>query len=701
MNHRNYKTYILSGKFRLHLTNFLLRYLHFSARPAPPTAPRLFRSPAPDVASSLSKSHLECVPVRLSAWILPVALFATSVSTFGQITAPKPLPSKVPENTAVTVTVKGKPGHSVTALAVNGTVSSPDSTKLPATGTATFTVTFTADPGILWVSDTTDLSVKAFEGKTTVTAEAMPVASIIPAAPAPAAVTPVAAAPASAALHPAAPTPAAPAAPAPVAAAVVMPAGPAAKPSISPAPVDGDSKVTITTAPALPEDTIAIFPATVTPAVAATAAAPAVPATATAPAVPATAAAPAVPASSACNVKATPLPLAPNTSALVLGGSQTTVLLKDPLVEGQQICVAITPKAGPPAILSDLVTVGSPAAPPGFDWGLVRAYFTLGALTSQERDQFSHEDLFLSFHLDKSYIRLAKQLDGSGKPLPDTYRHHPGLNTFFDTRLTALPVAVQNCTPSAAGVTPVVTCSNASTGAAAATATPTAEAFLNSQKSARLQFGLYSPIILHQWHVAARTGSQTNEVPYALFIAPMIKVGFDTTLNGLNQTQQSSSTPSSVQPIGTSSEFYKFYDYGFRLGHYAMTADPDVAPKLLSYIDVSVGRFGNLASLLCNTALYTYSPSANTCSPAAGGASLTGILPWNRELRLNVEGLLEIPATKGFSVGFSANVVFDPLGRNGSGAIKYVRPADDLRFLFAYKFDITKIAAKLAPQFSN
>jgi hypothetical protein len=84
MNHRNYKTYISSEKFRLHLTNFLLRLFHFSARPASPTAPRLFRSPAPDVASSLSKSHLECVPVRLSAWILPVALFATSISSIGQ-----------------------------------------------------------------------------------------------------------------------------------------------------------------------------------------------------------------------------------------------------------------------------------------------------------------------------------------------------------------------------------------------------------------------------------------------------------------------------------------------------------------------------------------------------------------------------------------------------------------------------------------
>jgi hypothetical protein len=74
MNVCNYKSYISSEKFRLHLTNFLLRYLHFSARPAPPTAPRLFRSPAPDVVSSLSNAHPECAPVRVEAYAanLPV-----------------------------------------------------------------------------------------------------------------------------------------------------------------------------------------------------------------------------------------------------------------------------------------------------------------------------------------------------------------------------------------------------------------------------------------------------------------------------------------------------------------------------------------------------------------------------------------------------------------------------------------------------
>ena len=48
---------------------FFLRLLicsNFSAPPALPAEPRLSRSPAPDVDSSLSKSNLECAPVRLS-----------------------------------------------------------------------------------------------------------------------------------------------------------------------------------------------------------------------------------------------------------------------------------------------------------------------------------------------------------------------------------------------------------------------------------------------------------------------------------------------------------------------------------------------------------------------------------------------------------------------------------------------------------
>ena len=70
-------------------------------------------------------------------------------------------------------------------------------------------------------------------------------------------------------------------------------------------------------------------------------------------------------------------------------------------------------------------------------------------------------------------------------------------------------------------------------------------------------------------------------------------------MNGLNQTQQSASTPGSVQPTGTSDSFYKFFNYGARIGFFDIakhSPDNDDAPELLSYLDVGIGRFSNLAT---------------------------------------------------------------------------------------------------------
>lgn len=342
---------------------------------------------------------------------------------------------------------------------------------------------------------------------------------------------------------------------------------------------------------------------------------------------------------------------------------------------------------GPPAPRQD----DPKLPPPDYDWGLVRAYFTVGDLASQERDQFSHQDLFLAFRLDKTYA-IGNSDDASGK-----HSHRPGLNTYFDTRLTALPVAVQACNKA------TTSCSNTNTSSPGdGTTNPaTIDSYLNSQKTARLAFGVYAPILLNRWNVATRTASGTQDQPYALYVAPVIKTGFDTTLNGLNQTQQESTTPATVQAIGSSNHFYKFYDFGFRLGHYGLSKDPGTAHEQLSYLDVSWGRFGNLASLLCPAAQYDVSnDSCKALIDPNTNQPLPLNLAWHRDVRMNVEGLLEIPATHGFSIGFSTNVSYYP-GSKKNVDLVHIRPADDLRFLFAYKFDISKIAAKLAPGFGN
>jgi hypothetical protein len=340
---------------------------------------------------------------------------------------------------------------------------------------------------------------------------------------------------------------------------------------------------------------------------------------------------------------------------------------------------ATTPAVAAPgkaAVQPTPVAPAAPTSPSPFDWGRVRAYFVAGALMSQENDQFSHQDLFLAFRLDKVYWVRKQTSDGT---------YPAGLHTYFDTRMTALPVAVQSCNAFASSST----CSSATNSSSSGSSTDpskTTETFLNSQKSARLQFGAFYPVYFQHWTVNAKNGSEVTPTHYGLFVAPLLETGFDTTLNGLNQTQQQSSTPSQVQPVGSSSQFYKFYDYGFRLGHDRLSTDSGSAPEEISYLNVGWGRFSNLASLLCPAAQYK---GGNTCSAPSG------TLPWQRDMRLRVEGLLQVPGTGGFSVGFSTNVSFY---KKGLSDPIHIEPADDLRFLFGYKFDISKIAGKLAPQ---
>ena len=420
--------------------------------------------------------------------------------------------------------------------------------------------------------------------------------------------------------------------------------------SISPVPADGDSTVTVTFTTLAADASGALYSP------------------------------PSAKDGDACLVSTSnQLPLKAGVPTKAPFGSTTLVLVTDkPLREGTPVCADVSGLAS-----SKVVVVKAPASPPGFDWGRVRAYFTAGALISQEHNQLSHEDLFVAFRLDKVYWMYGASKKDS------TYGS--GLHTYFETRLTALPVAVQSCNTSnsSTGATSSSNCSASSSSSSSGSSTDTnttTQSFLNSQKTARLQFGTFYPLYFQHWKVTGKNGQALTTTNYGLFVAPLIETGFDTSLNGLNQTQQQSTAPSAVQPVGSSSQFYKFYDFGFRLGHDRLSTDSGAAPEEISYLNVGWGRFSNLASLLCPTAQYQ---GRNSC------AAPSGSLFWQRDFRMRLEGLLQVPATNGFSVGFSSNVNFY---KKGNSNPVHIEPPDDLRFLFGYKFDITKIASKLAPQ---
>jgi hypothetical protein len=227
---------------------------------------------------------------------------------------------------------------------------------------------------------------------------------------------------------------------------------------------------------------------------------------------------------------------------------------------------------------------------------------------------------------------------------------------------------------------------------------------------------VYLPFLLTRWDY--------HRQPNAFFLAPLAKVGFDTITGPSNQSVLlSDGTPGTI----ALENLYNFWEYGARLGHFAMTHSTKIAPYTDNYLDIAYGPYKNLQSYICHRtpSIVTTTATGTTYGPVNGYAPPTnnpgtscltdyptyysttvsplppGITPgavWGpldsrkRLYRLDIEGLLRIPYTPLY-VGFNANV-----GQKSLGASHldhgYAAP-DDLRFLFGTKFDIGTALSKM------
>ena len=375
------------------------------------------------------------------------------------------------------------------------------------------------------------------------------------------------------------------------------------------------------------------------------------------------------------------LAVASGASGSVNNDGTFTVTLAEPLRAGQSIAAVetftdstgskTTPIQGSGA--PTLISVIAPA-----EWGRIKGYFASGILISQNQGNFSQSSLYIGFTLDKTWrlpgyyhqVEKATPTPTSSPtpvptPTPMRLGRWPGINTYFDVRLTQIPV-------SACSTTSTTGAANQPSPCAAPTPTPATtptnlETFLSAQKSARLAVGIYLP-----WTVTAWT---YNGTPNALFIAPLAKVGFDTPAGSLNQALPSAATgtnPGTVTAVNPTN-FYNFYVFGGRIGHYALTSPKDTgqAPELVSYIDVAFGPFSNLETLV------------------APDGALAGTIPTRKRLyRIQIEGFLKVPTTP-LIVGFNANIGQEAVGTGGINIVQ--RAGDDLRFLFGAKFDVDKL----------
>jgi hypothetical protein len=222
--------------------------------------------------------------------------------------------------------------------------------------------------------------------------------------------------------------------------------------------------------------------------------------------------------------------------------------------------------------------------------------------------------------------------------------------TFFDARLTSLPVAACNPTASSSGsTTPTVTpgTGTTTTQTAGSGACPNSvEAFVSSRKAAALNAGASIPIVVSTWKYLHQ--------PYALTLGPIAKIGLDTPL--------SSGLASGV--TANSHQFYTNFGFGNRISLYRMSYSTAVAPESIMYMDVVAGRYSN----------FDVSPTDPT-------------LRYARPYRFGFEGILKVPSTP-FFLGFSANI-HQNFGLGDSKTVNNAK--DDLRFLFGAKFDAGKL----------
>lgn len=266
------------------------------------------------------------------------------------------------------------------------------------------------------------------------------------------------------------------------------------------------------------------------------------------------------------------------------------------------------------------------------DLGRVRYYFTSGVILSNDQgfrfNSGTQAGLFLGLNADRAWLPLNN----------DGFRRF-NINSYLDARLTSVPTQ-QAASP---GIT----------------VTSTLDAFKQSQKAASFQSGVYLPVIAGQpW--------STGKSSYSLFAGPLAQAAF-VTLTG-DAGSNSPATPITGQ-------FFKSYSYGARLGVFEHYRSSSAAPALISYVDFTVGRFGDFEAFRDLT----------LDAPSSQGHEFERVRPW----RYSIEGVLKVPRSP-FLLGFNANLGIGAW----TGAPRtppFTQPRDDLRFLFGAQFDFARL----------
>ena len=299
--------------------------------------------------------------------------------------------------------------------------------------------------------------------------------------------------------------------------------------------------------------------------------------------------------------------------------------ITNPLTDDQLICAySVTADQKPPVVVTKWGYEDASAP-----FGRTHYYVTTGVELSQDNQQFSNQDLYLGFSLDRNWIR--------GRPNSSATAM---FNSGFSAQLTSIPVAATSATTTTSTMPPA----------------PSVGTFISSRKAAVVSGDLYAPIYFNAFK--GWFGTQTTA-----FFAPIVKGGLQTITSGaLSASAPAPGTTTTTTTVNSAGLYY-FWEAGLRLGDLKLHRSWNNAPELISHVDLSFGQWENFKQ--CR--------KATNCTPLTNNMFPPGQL--YQPLLVVLEGRLDVPKTP-IEIGFKS---ITPLHGAGQG---------DLRFFFGVKLDV-------------
>jgi hypothetical protein len=374
-----------------------------------------------------------------------------------------------------------------------------------------------------------------------------------------------------------------------------------------------------------------------------------------------------------------------STIALIDGALPNPLSLTQPLVAGTTLClVEYSTDAIPVVSYSIFQPVNDP-----YDFGRVRSYLTAGVQVTNQNSTGSSSTAaqYLEFGLDYAWRKASK--------------HGPGIQTFFDAKLSPIPVAspvvTNTVTTTPAAKASTVRASSRATPADTTVASATQLNLLSSQQSARVMMEAYFPFKLTHWY---------KHTSY-FTLAPLFRGGFATLLspsidnagaNGSSLANTSASTTS----VGSFNSAYSFWSLGTRLAWDRYAHSRDEAPKPTSELNVTIGQYSNLPSYVCVKPPAGGAPPSTSISACTTDAAdmASGLTYVSRTLvpRVVIDGFARLPNYP-FILGLDANLaqytfqhgVFRPIKN-----VDYLNKAgNDIRIYIGVTIDMNTLVSRL------